>query len=87
MAQSNPILIVGGGLGGLTAALALGRQGQHVRVLEQTPELGAIGYGIQLGPNVFPMFERLGLTKAVMEKSIVPGNVWMFVVRRHRHHG
>ncbi|MGA9081700.1 MAG: NAD(P)-binding protein, partial [Pseudolabrys sp.] len=59
MTDSAPILIVGGGIGGLTAALSLGRSGWHVRVLEETPEFGAIGYGIQLGPNVFHMFERL----------------------------
>jgi salicylate hydroxylase len=71
--NSRPILVVGGGIGGLSTALALGRKGFRVRVLEQTPELGAIGYGIQLGPNVFPMFDRLGIRDAVMAQSIVPG--------------
>ncbi|MCK9920082.1 FAD-dependent monooxygenase [Microbacteriaceae bacterium K1510] len=70
--MSDPILIAGGGLGGLSAALALGRQGHRVRVLEATPELGAIGYGIQLGPNVFPMFDRLGITQAVLDQSVLP---------------
>lgn len=68
----DPILIAGGGLGGLAAALALGKQGRRVRVLEATAELGAIGYGIQLGPNVFPMFERLGIVDAVVAQSILP---------------
>lgn len=68
----EPIVIVGGGLGGLTTALALGRAGRPVRVLEQAPEFGAIGYGIQLGPNVVPMFDRLGITGAVLEKGDVP---------------
>jgi salicylate hydroxylase len=68
----RPIIIVGGGLGGLTAALALGRAGRCVRVLEQAPEFGAIGYGIQLGPNVVPMFDRLGVTAAVLDKGDVP---------------
>lgn len=71
--NGKPILVVGGGIGGLSTALALGRKGWRVRVLEQTPELGAIGYGIQLGPNVFPMFDRLGIRDAVMAQSIVPG--------------
>ena len=70
--MTKPILVAGGGLGGLAVALALGRQGRAVRVLEQTPELGAIGYGIQLGPNVFPMFERLGVNEAVLAQSILP---------------
>ena len=72
MGGSEPILIVGGGLGGLTTALALGRAGRCVRVLEQAPEFGAIGYGIQLGPNVVPMFDRLGVTAAVLDKGDVP---------------
>jgi 3-hydroxybenzoate 6-monooxygenase len=66
------ILIVGGGIGGLTAALALAQRGYRVRVLEAASEFGAIGYGIQLGPNVFHMFERLGLSEAVLRVSIVP---------------
>jgi 2-polyprenyl-6-methoxyphenol hydroxylase-like FAD-dependent oxidoreductase len=72
MAAADPILIVGGGLGGLAAALALGRTGRRVRVLEEAREFGAIGYGIQLGPNVFPMFERLGVSEAVLQASNLP---------------
>jgi 3-hydroxybenzoate 6-monooxygenase len=67
-----PVIIVGGGLGGLTTALALGRTGRRVRILEQASEFGAIGYGIQLGPNVVPMFDRLGITATVLEKGDVP---------------
>ena len=72
MGGSEAIIIVGGGLGGLTTALALGRAGRCVRILEQAPEFGAIGYGIQLGPNVVPMFDRLGVTAAVLDKGDVP---------------
>jgi 3-hydroxybenzoate 6-monooxygenase len=68
----NPILIVGGGLGGLTAALALARHGQPVRVLEGAPAFGAIGYGIQFGPNVFHVFDRIGVSDAVLEKADSP---------------
>jgi len=78
MAASGSILVAGGGLGGLSAALALGRKGHRVRVLEQTAELGAIGYGIQLGPNVFQIFDRLGITQAVLAQSIVPRACIMF---------
>ena len=70
--KSDPILIVGGGLGGAAAALALGRKGYPVKILEQAPELGVIGFGIQLGPNVFPMFDRLGVTDAVLKAAIRP---------------
>jgi 3-hydroxybenzoate 6-monooxygenase len=69
---ANDIIIVGGGLGGLTAALALARHGIAVRVLEGAPEFGAIGYGIQFGPNVFHVLDRIGVTAAVLEKGDSP---------------
>jgi 2-polyprenyl-6-methoxyphenol hydroxylase-like FAD-dependent oxidoreductase len=77
MGEARPILIAGGGLGGLSAALALGRKGRTVRVLEQAAKFAPIGYGIQLGPNVFPMFERLGITDAVMHEATIPKNILM----------
>jgi len=77
MADAQPILIAGGGLGGLTAALALGRRGFAVRVLEQAAKFAPIGYGIQLGPNVFPMFDRIGVTEAVMREATIPSNILM----------
>ncbi len=40
-----------------------------MRVLEGAPEFGAIGYGIQFGPNVFHVLDRLGVTDAVLEKA------------------
>jgi 2-polyprenyl-6-methoxyphenol hydroxylase-like FAD-dependent oxidoreductase len=69
---AKPILIAGGGVGGLSAALALGRRGHRVRVFEQAREFGAIGYGIQLGPNAFHMFERLGVASAVKHAADFP---------------
>jgi 3-hydroxybenzoate 6-monooxygenase len=72
MARDDPILIVGGGLGGLTAALALAQRGWRTRVLEGAPEFGAIGYGIQFGPNVFHVFDRLGVGDAVRAASDSP---------------
>src|SRR5580692_8494696 len=74
----EPILIVGGGLGGLTAALALARRGRPSRVLEGAMEFGAIGYGIQFGPNVFHVFDRLGLMEQVLAVSDSPPAVSMF---------
>jgi 3-hydroxybenzoate 6-monooxygenase len=73
----NPILIVGGGLGGLTTALALARRGRASRVLEGATEFGAIGYGIQFGPNVFHVFDRLGVTERVMAVADSPPAVLM----------
>jgi 2-polyprenyl-6-methoxyphenol hydroxylase-like FAD-dependent oxidoreductase len=77
MGAARPILIAGGGLGGLSAALALGRKGFRVRVLEQAAKFAPIGYGIQLGPNVFPMFGRLGITEAVMREASIPKDILM----------
>ena len=64
MSQTDPpsqVLVAGGGIGGLAAALALVRQGFAVKVLEQAPEIGEIGAGIQLGPNAFHAFDALGV--------------------------
>src|SRR5215471_16116093 len=70
--QALPILIAGGGIGGLAAAHALARKGFAVRVLEQAPEFREIGAGIQLGPNVFRALERLDLKEAVLADAHRP---------------
>jgi salicylate hydroxylase len=70
--KDAPVLVVGGGIGGLTTALALSHKGIPVQVLEQAPEFKEIGAGIQLGPNVFRMFEVLGLTDPVFRWAAFP---------------
>jgi 2-polyprenyl-6-methoxyphenol hydroxylase-like FAD-dependent oxidoreductase len=77
MSKRDPILIVGGGLGGLTTALGLARRGRTARVLEGAPEFGAIGYGIQFGPNVFHVFDRLGVSEQVIAAADSPAAVVM----------
>jgi 2-polyprenyl-6-methoxyphenol hydroxylase-like FAD-dependent oxidoreductase len=72
-----PVLVVGGGIGGLAAALALARKGLAVELLEQADEFKEVGAGIQLGPNVFRMFEVLGLTEAVHQFAVFPENLIM----------
>ena len=54
-------LIVGGGIGGLAAALGLARHGQRSIVLEQSSRFGEIGAGIQIAPNAFHCFDALGV--------------------------
>jgi len=58
---AHPILVAGGGIGGLAAALALAQQGFQVKVLEQASTIGEIGAGMQLGPNAFHAFDALGV--------------------------
>jgi 3-hydroxybenzoate 6-monooxygenase len=79
--NGKPVLISGGGLGGLTTALALGQRGHAVCVLEQAPQFGAIGYGIQLGPNVLSVFDGLGLSQSVTKAAHHPPAILMLDAR------
>ena len=63
--MTQPVLVAGGGLGGLGAALALARAGHAVRLFERSAGFREAGAGIQLGPNAFAMFERLGVAEAM----------------------
>ena len=65
-----PVLVSGGGIGGLAAALALVRQGFDVTVFEQAPEIGEIGAGIQLGPNAFHAFDALGVGDKARSRAV-----------------
>lgn len=69
---SAPFLVSGGGIGGLAAAYALARQGFPVRLFEQSSEFREVGAGIQLGPNVFRVLEKLGLKDAVLADAHRP---------------
>src|SRR6202171_4713270 len=75
--KDRQVLIVGGGIGGLAAALALARKGIPSQVIEQAPEFKEIGPRIQLGPNVFWMFEALGLVEPISALAVFPNNLVM----------
>ncbi len=81
MAHTSPILISGGGIGGLAAALVLAQDGHAVTVLEQAATFGEIGAGIQLGPNIFRMFDYLGLTEVINRVAFFPPGLGMNDVR------
>jgi salicylate hydroxylase len=65
-----PLLVAGGGIGGLSAALALARAGFDVTVLEKAAQLGEVGAGIQLGPNAFRAFDALGVGEVMRGMAI-----------------
>lgn len=73
--MTEPILIVGGGIGGLAAARAMSLTGQPSVLLEQAPEFAEIGAGIQMGPNGFRMLEALGLRSAIDELAVFPDDL------------
>lgn len=72
-----PVLVSGGGIGGLAAALALVRQGFNVQVFEQAAEIGEIGAGIQLGPNAFHAFDALGVGDKTRGRAVYTDHMVM----------
>ncbi|GAA1165014.1 3-hydroxybenzoate 6-hydroxylase [Ornithinimicrobium humiphilum] len=68
------VLVVGGGIGGLSTALALGRAGLDVHLVEQAREFAEIGAGLQLGPNAVRAMDRLGVWEQVDAVAVRPRN-------------
>jgi salicylate hydroxylase len=68
--EAPTVLVAGGGIGGLAAALALTRRGLRVKVLEQAPQLGEIGAGIQFGPNAFAALDALGVGEKARARAV-----------------
>ncbi|AKJ28701.1 salicylate hydroxylase [Caldimonas brevitalea] len=64
------VLVAGGGIGGIAAALALARRGHPVKVLEQSAQLGEVGAGMQLGPNAFAAFDALGIGEMARAQAV-----------------
>ena len=75
--MNEPILVAGGGIGGLAAALALSRHGFQVKVLEQSAQIGEIGAGIQLGPNAFSAFDALGIGERARARAVYTDRILM----------
>ncbi len=73
-----PLLIIGGGIGGLTAALALAKKGLPVHLIEREQEFGEIGAGIQLAPNASKVLDHLGVLKEIERYAVYPQRIaWM----------
>ena len=66
------VLIAGGGIGGLTAALCLAEAGFEVSLFEQSAEFGEVGAGIQLSPNCTRVLHHLGLEPALASCAFLP---------------
>lgn len=78
MNENAPVLIVGGGIGGVATALGLAQVGKNVSLLEQSEEIAPIGYGVQLGPNVLPMLDELGVGDAVRDAAYLPEELLLY---------
>ncbi|TBL78543.1 FAD-dependent monooxygenase [Paenibacillus thalictri] len=70
--KEAPFIIVGGGIGGLASALGVAGTGRNVVVLEQAPEFGEIGAGIQLAPNATAVLKQLGVFDTIAQHAVFP---------------
>lgn len=73
--NDHPILIAGGGIGGLAAALGLARQGMPVRLFEQAAGFEEIGAGLQMSPNGVRALKALGAWEAVEPSCVIPSEI------------
>ena len=67
-----PLLIVGGGIGGLATALAASQAGIHAHVIEKSQDFAEIGAGLQLAPNAMRALDHLGIYQDIREHAFFP---------------
>lgn len=72
MTHTGELVVIGGGIGGLSAAAAVAATGRPVRVLEQSPQFAEIGAGLQLAPNATRILGRLGVLDQVVAAGVLP---------------
>jgi 2-polyprenyl-6-methoxyphenol hydroxylase-like FAD-dependent oxidoreductase len=70
-----PLLIAGGGLGGLAAALALSRKGLASHVVEKSRQFGEIGAGLQIAPNAARILHDLGIMDEIRKTAVFPARL------------
>lgn len=75
--HDNTVLVIGGGIGGMGCALALNQAGFDVELIEQAPEIGEIGAGIQLGPNAFAAMDALGCGPRARARAVYTDDLIM----------
>ncbi|MDQ1900040.1 FAD-dependent oxidoreductase [Paracoccus sp. WLY502] len=68
--RSRPVTVVGGGVAGLTAAIALRQRGAEVTILERAPAIAEVGAGLQLSPNAMRVLDALGLLPSLDAVSL-----------------
>jgi salicylate hydroxylase len=76
--NQDPVLVAGGGIGGLAAALALARKGFRSIVLEQAQQFGELGAGIQIAPNAWHALDALGVGQLVKKEAVFVEHLLMF---------
>jgi salicylate hydroxylase len=77
--------IVGAGMAGLTAALALARKGISSEIIEQAPQLGEVGAGLQLSPNATRVLASLGVLSDLEQHWLEPNAISLVSGRDLRH--
>ena len=66
------VAVIGAGIGGLAAAMALAERGARVEVFEQAPALTEVGAGLQVGPNGVAVLEALGVRDGAERLAMTP---------------
>ncbi len=77
MSENPDVIVVGGGIGGLSAAFALARTGLRVRVLERAKEFGEVGAGLQIAPNCTRILDEYGLLDEAKSLGVLPTSMVM----------
>ena len=76
--KARPVLIAGGGIGGLAAAIAIAKHGIDTSVLERSTFTEESGAGIQVGPNATRLLRALGVLDAIEPAAFKPEAIWLF---------